>query len=260
MEKQNLPVIFVTNDDGVNARGIKALIEAVRPFGKIVVVAPTEGQSGMGHAITIKVPLRLKKVHEEDNLLIYSCNGTPADCVKLGVYEVIGRVPDFLVSGINHGSNASISVVYSGTIAGAVEACLYGVPAVGFSLCDWNPEADFTAAQSVVRTIVKNLITNKLPKWTCLNVNIPAVSLEKLQGYKVCHQTHGVWREEFEKRNDPGGNPYYWLKGEFQNFEPENMENDEWALANHYVAVTPIRIDFTDYKFMAELKNWNYNL
>ena len=252
-----MPLILVTNDDGVQAPGIQALMEMVRPLGRVLVVAPEEGNSGMSHAITIKTPLRLKKIKEEKNLLVYSCNGTPADCVKLSMSELCGsKKPDLLVSGINHGSNSSISIVYSGTMAATIEGCLSGIPSVGFSLLDYSYNADFTAAVKFGRQVAEKVLQEGLTTGVCLNVNIPVMSAEKVKGFRVCRQNKGSWREEFEKRTDPRGSEYFWLTGYFHNDEPEATDTDEWALTNGYISIVPIKVDFTDYNEISRLKVW----
>lgn len=252
-----MPLILVINDDGVQAPGIQALIEMVRPLGRVLVVAPEEGNSGMSHAITIKVPLRLKKVRDEKNLLVYSCNGTPADCVKLALSELCSdRKPDLLVSGINHGSNSSISIVYSGTMAATIEGCLSGIPSIGFSLLDYSYNADFSATIKLCRPIAERVLHEGLSQGVCLNVNVPVLAADKINGYKVCRQNKGSWQEEFEKRTDPRGVDYFWLTGYFHNDEPEATDTDEWALNNGYISIVPIKIDFTDYNELTRMKAW----
>ncbi len=256
MEKEKL--ILITNDDGIEARGLKSLIEVVREFGKVVVVAPEESQSGMSHAITMKFPLRIRKVKNEEGLEIYSCNGTPVDCVKLAVHQLLGRKPDMLVSGINHGSNASVSIVYSGTMAAAIEGSINKIPSIGFSLLDYSADADFETSRIYVRRIMEKVFMNGIEKGICLNVNIPVGKEDELKGIKVCRQTDGYWQEEFDKRIDPGKREYYWLTGNFTNSEPLADDTDEWALKNKFVSVVPIRIDFTSYSRIEELKKWKF--
>lgn len=254
------PLILVTNDDGVKAPGIAALVEMVRPLGRVVVVAPEEGNSGMSHAITIKTPLRLRKIKEEEDLVIYSCNGTPADCVKLAMSEVVKDRPAMLVSGINHGSNSAVSIVYSGTMAAAMEGCLYGIPSIGFSLLDYSYDADFSTAIVHGRPIAQKVLSEGLSQWVCLNVNFPVIPSDKIKGIKVCRQSAGSWREEFEKRVDPRGQEYFWLTGSFHNVEPEATDTDEWALANGYISIVPIKADFTNFKEMVRIKEWEGQL
>ncbi|KAF5078487.1 5'-nucleotidase SurE [anaerobic digester metagenome] len=253
------PVILVTNDDGINAKGIKALVDMVKPFGRIVVVAPDEGNSGMSHAITSKLPLRLKKRKGEvEGVEYYSADGTPADCVKLAMNQVFTVQPDLLVSGINHGSNSSVSIFYSGTMGATIEGCLYGIPSIGFSLLDFSSDADFSGAVAFGRQVVKQVLEKGLATDTCLNVNIPVLPVDAIKGIKVCRQNRGVWREEFEKRTDPHGRDYFWLTGYFHNSEPNATDTDEWALNNGYVSVVPIHIDLTAYAEVERIKQWDF--
>lgn len=248
------PLIFVSNDDGFYAPGIRALIEVVEQYGDIIAVAPESAESGMSHAITIKQPLRVKQVYSKPNVTMYKCDGTPVDCVKLGLNQIVHRKPDIMVSGINHGSNSSISVIYSGTMGAAIEACLNGIPSIGFSLLDHSADAQFDASKHFADIIFRNILEKGLPPYTTLNVNIPKVEQEKIKGIKVCRQTHGIWKEEFEKRTDPHGGEYFWLTGNFNNFEPNNDETDEWALENNFVSIVPIHADFTAHYALSALK------
>ena len=247
------PIILITNDDGVTAPGILNLIEAVKDLGKIVVVAPDKPQSGMGHAITIGQPLRLHKIHTIENVETWSCTGTPVDCVKLAVDKVLHRKPDICLSGINHGANHSINVIYSGTMSAAVEAAIESIPSVGFSLLDYRIDADFTGARKYVRLIVEKMLKTKLDKHTVLNVNIPAVAPELLKGYKICKQAYAKYEEDFIERNDPNGRNYYWLTGEFVNFD-KGKDTDVWALANNYVSIVPVQFDLTNYVLKSKLE------
>jgi 5'-nucleotidase len=247
------PVILITNDDGVTAPGIRNLVEAVKDLGKIIIVAPDKPQSGMGHAITIGHPLRMSKVNFFGDLEAWQVSGTPVDCVKLAVDKLLHRKPDICLSGINHGSNHSINVIYSGTMSAAMEAAIEGIPSVGFSLCDFGMEADFTAARKVVRTIVERLLQQENDKHLLLNVNIPKVEEELLQGIKVCRQAYAKYQEDFDERIDPHGRKYYWLTGEFINMD-EGNDTDVWALENNYVSVVPVSIDFTNYQLKNKLE------
>lgn len=239
------PQILVVNDDGVTAPGIKALIEAVLPLGDVFVVAPDSPQSGMGHAITLNKPLRLAEVHLFDGVVkAFQCNGTPVDCVKIAVDKVLHRKPDLCVSGINHGSNSSVNILYSGTMSAAVEAGLEGIPSVGFSLCNFSWEADFTAAKKYVNLIAKEILNNGLPKNTLLNVNIPKLNDEEIKGVKICRQANAKWEEEYVERQDPFGRNYYWLTGQFVNHD-KGTDTDEWALANGYISIVPVQFDLT---------------
>lgn len=254
--KKEPPVILITNDDGVTAPGIMNLVEAVKDMGKIVVVAPDKPQSGMGHAITIGQPLRLHKIHSMENVETWSCTGTPVDCVKLAVDKVLHRKPDLCLSGINHGANHSINVIYSGTMSAAVEAAIESIPSAGFSLLDYRIDADFTGARKFVRIIVEKMLTSKLDKHTVLNVNIPSVAPELVRGYKICRQAYAKYEEDFIERNDPHGRHYYWLTGEFVNFD-KGKDTDVWALANNYVSVVPVQFDLTNYVLKSQLeKSW----
>ncbi|MDR1673654.1 MAG: 5'/3'-nucleotidase SurE [Bacteroidales bacterium] len=248
------PLILITNDDGYRAGGIKALIEAARPFGELLVVAPLEGQSGMSHAMTIKVPLRLEKRIEEPGLTLYTCNGTPTDCVKIALDRLANRHPSLLLAGINHGSNSSASVLYSGTMASAMEGCMYDIPGIGFSLLDHSPDADFSLYMEYVCNIIRNVQDYGLCKGICLNVNIPKVHPSDIKGIRVCRQAHGYWREEFERRIDPYNHEYFWLTGNFHNTEPEADDTDEWALHHHYISIVPVQIDMTCHESIRPLK------
>jgi len=251
--KKEKPIILVTNDDGVTAPGIKALTEAVKDLGKVVVVAPDKPQSGMGHAITIGHPLRLSAVHSCDNIEAYQCSGTPVDCVKLAVDKVLHRKPDICLSGINHGANHSINVIYSGTMSAALEASIESIPSVGFSLLDYSIEADFSGAAHYANLLVKQLLAQKMDKHLCLNVNVPAAPKNLLKGLKVCRQAYAKYEERFDERNDPTGRKYYWLTGEFQNFD-KGRDTDVWALKNNYISVVPVQFDLTNYQLKTKLE------
>jgi 5'-nucleotidase len=253
LAKKEKPIILITNDDGVTAPGIMNLVEAVKDLGKIVVVAPDKPQSGMGHAITIGQPLRLHKISNVDNIEIWSCTGTPVDCVKLAVDKVLHRKPDICLSGINHGANHSINVIYSGTMSAAVEAAIESIPSVGFSLLDYRIDADFTGARKYVRIIVEKMLKTKLEKHTVLNVNIPSVTVELIKGIKICKQAYAKYEEDFIERNDPHGKMYYWLTGQFVNFD-KAKDTDVWALDHNYVSVVPVQFDLTNYVLKAKLE------
>ena len=251
------PVILITNDDGITAPGIKNLIEAVKDLGKVVVVAPDKPQSGMGHAITIGVPLRLHKVNMFEGIEAYQCSGTPVDCVKVAVDKVLHHKPDICLSGINHGANHSINVIYSGTMSAAVEAAIESIPSVGFSLLDYSLEADFSASRKYAKMIVEQMLKSKLDKHCVLNVNIPIAKADEIKGIKICRQAYAKYEEDFVEREDPHGRKYYWLTGEFVNFD-EGEDTDVWALANKYVSVVPVQFDLTHYKLKQQLeKDWN---
>lgn len=249
------PLIFITNDDGYHANGIKELAEVMRLFGDVIVVAPELPMSGMSSAISVDKPLRATKVAEEDGYIEFKCNGTPVDCVKLGFNHLVDRQPDFVISGINHGSNSSISVIYSGTMGAAIEGCLHGVPSIGFSLSDYSPDADFTKAKMWVARIFQSVFEQGLPQMVCLNVNIPKGNID---GVQVCRQTAGKWVEELEKRTDPQKRDYYWLSGYFNNFEPDVEGTDVHALENQKVSVVPINVDMTCNETFEQMKKWKF--
>jgi 5'-nucleotidase len=258
MPTKDKPLFLVTNDDGVDAKGLKSLIEVVRPLGRVLVVAPADPQSGMSHAITVKVPLRITKITEEENLTIYKCFGTPVDCVKMAFNHLLSVKPVLLVSGINHGSNASTSVFYSGTMGAALEGCINEVPSIGFSLLNLDHDADFTAAMHYAGIIINKVLQNGLPRTVCLNVNIPDGKQESIAGIKFCRQNKGYWREEFDKRTDPLGKHYFWLTGNFHNTEPEATDTDEWTLEHQYVSIVPQHTDLTCYDTLKALHHWTF--
>ncbi|MFZ9660647.1 MAG: 5'/3'-nucleotidase SurE [Chitinophagaceae bacterium] len=246
--------ILVTNDDGINAPGIHHLVEAVKDLGRVVVVAPDKPQSGMGHAITIGSPLRLNHTKFMDGVEAWSCSGTPVDCVKLAVDKILHRKPDICLSGINHGANHSINVIYSGTMSAALEASIESIPSVGFSLLDYSVEADFSGAQKYARIIVQELMKRKqLDKHLCLNVNFPAVEASLIKGIKLCRQAYAKYEEEFRQRKDPSGKKYYWLTGEFVNFD-KGKDTDVWALRNNFVSVVPVQFDLTHHTLKTTLQ------
>ncbi len=254
MEK---PVILVTNDDSIVSPGIRALVEVVQKFGDVVVVAPDSPQSAMGHAITIHDPLRLQKVNVFGSTPAYQCSGTPVDCVKIAIDKILHRKPDLCVSGINHGSNASINVIYSGTMSAAMEAAIDGIPAIGFSLLDFSFDADFKASKVYAEKIVRNIMNYGIPRDCLLNVNIPRLPLEEIQGMRVCRQAVAKWEEEFDKRIDPNGKEYYWLTGNFVNND-HGKDTDIWALDNGYVSIVPVQFDLTNHQGISYLnKNWS---
>lgn len=247
------PLILVSNDDGYQARGIAALIEVASAYGDVLAVAPERGESGMSHAITMRRPLRLAQVYERPGAALYRCDGTPVDCVKIALHRLAPRLPDLMVSGINHGSNASLSVIYSGTMGAALEASLNGIPSAGFSLTDHDPGADLQAARHYADLVLRHMAGGGLPAGGCLNVNVPNLPAGQIRGLKVCRQTRGVWKEIFERRTDPSGADYYWLTGGFENHEPQAPDTDEWALAQGYATVVPVKADLTDRPLLARL-------
>jgi 5'-nucleotidase len=249
--------ILITNDDGIRAKGLRTLIEIVRPFGNITVVAPNDPMSGMGHAITVSRPLRLTLLKKEDGYQEYVCSGTPVDCVKMGL-----RIPlenqkiDLVLSGINHGSNASTNVIYSGTMGAAIEAAMEGVKSVGFSLLDYHHDADFSQAADFIRKIIADVIETQVPIGISLNVNIPKVKKEEIKGIKMCTQAEAYWEEEYIARKDPWNGDYYWLSGEFvdKNIMPGS---DIHALRNNYISIVPVQYDLTAFGVIDKLKHLN---
>ena len=246
------PLILVTNDDGVHSKGIDSLIEMVRPYGDVVVVAPSQSNSGMSHAITVKNPLYLAKLHEENGLSIYKSNGTPVDCVKLAINQLIERKPDICISGINHGSNSSVSTHYSGTVGAAREGAINGLNSIAFSLLSYEADADFSHCVPFFLPVFKYVLNNGLPVGTFLNVNAP--NIQRISGAKVCRQAKGRWVEEFLEHEDPRKRKYYWLTGHFVNYEPDAEDTDEYVLNHGFVSVVPVQIDTTDYTNMDILK------
>lgn len=248
---QRKPLILLTNDDSIKAPGLRALISFLKPFGKLVVVAPDRPQSGTAHAVTINVPLRLDCLVMEKDYEEYTCSGTPADCVKLAFKVILRKRPDFLFSGINHGSNASINVIYSGTMAAVFEGAMAGVPSVGFSLDNFSMDADFNPSGEFIKKVAGQVIKYGLPDGVCLNVNIPATP--EIRGIKVCRQAGGTWKEDFDIREDPHGRHYYWLKGVFLKTD-HGKDTDQWAIEHGYMAIVPVQFDFTASGAINDLK------
>ena len=251
------PLILITNDDGISAPGIRHLIEIAKEFGDVYVVAPDSPQSGMGHAVTLNKAIFCNEIESLSQVKEFSCSGTPVDCVKLAVAHILPRKPDLCLSGINHGSNSSINVIYSGTMSAAVEAGIEGISAIGFSLDTFDHNANFKAAEKNIKSIIKEVLLHKLPKGVVLNVNIPAVAEDQIKGIKVCRQADAKWEEKFDKREDPRGRQYYWMCGEFVNHD-KGDDTDQYALDNNYISVVPVRFDLTAHHFISELKNWNF--
>lgn len=248
------PLILVTNDDGIHAKGLGGLSSLMSALGDVLVMAPETPQSGQSNAITSTEPLRFREVDRQPGLVRYACGGTPTDCVKMALDALLpGRKPDLLVSGINHGSNASVNVIYSGTMGAVFEGCESGIPSIGFSLTDHRPDADFSFFTPYVLQIARKVLGQGLPHGVCLNVNAPT---GPLKGLRVVRQSDGYWTKGFEKRTDPFGRDYYWMTGEFVNAEPEATDTDEWALAEGFVSVVPMRIDLTDYAALAQMRSW----
>ena len=238
-------MILVCNDDGITSRGIRHLVNIMSQIGEVVVVAPDGPQSGMGHAITVGETIRLTEVDIFPEIRAFKCSGTPADCVKIAKHHVFDdKMPDLVVSGINHGSNTSISVLYSGTMSAAIEGAIEGMPSIGYSLCDYSHQADLSHVDEHVKMIAKQVLEKGLPKGVALNVNIPPKRNEQIKGIKICRQARAKWQEEFDRRFDPNGRPYFWMAGNFVNYD-KGEDNDEWAIANNYVSVVPCLFDLT---------------
>lgn len=245
------PLILITNDDGFRAKGINELIKALRGRGELVVFAPDGPRSGMSSAITSLTPLKYDTVLQEDDLTIFSCNGTPVDCVKLAINEVLDREPDLLVSGINHGGNMAICVNYSGTMGAAAEGCIFGIPSIGLSVLDHRPDADFRECCRLGIKVIDDVLAHGLPHGTYLNLNVPVV--ERVKGLKVCHQADGRWIKEFKRSENASGHPVFWLTGEFRN-DDSRADNDMLALDNGFATLVPCKVDVTDYQFLKELR------
>ena len=249
-------LILVTNDDGYDSKGLAAAVEVARAFGRVVVVAPETTQSGMSQAITMYNPLYLRCVSRQEGLEVYAFSGTPVDCVKMAVDSLLrDQRVDLVVSGINHGSNSAVNVLYSGTMGAAIEGSFYDCPSVGLSLDDHSEDADFEAAVVYGKRIVRSVLEKKVELPLCLNVNVPVGKPGDLHGIRLCRQNRGFWREEFYRHEDPRGRAYFWLTGDFVNGEPGAEDTDEWALAHGYVSVVPVQVDLTDYRQLAALAN-----
>ena len=253
------PQILICNDDGITAPGILTLIEAAKEYGDVTVVAPDSPQSGKGHAITVGEPLRIHEHDLGEGVTAFACSGTPADCVKLATGVIMENKPDLLVSGINHGFNYSISVVYSGTMSAAMEGAIEGIPAIGFSLGDYSWNADFSAALEICKTVIRKALHASMPTGTLLNVNIPNLPLEEIKGFKIARQAIGRWVENFDERKDPHGRRYFWLSGKFRE-EDDGSDTDTWAIKNGYVSVVPVKFDLTAHHAMATFNQWSLKL
>lgn len=249
------PLILITNDDGVHAKGINELIKCLRDLGDLVVFAPDGHRSGMSSAITSEIPIKYKMTKQEEGLTVYRCTGTPVDCVKLALNEVLDRKPDLLVSGINHGGNMAICINYSGTMGAAAEGCIFDVPSMGVSLLDYSPQADFTESCRLAHILAERVLKNGLPHGTYLNLNVPIC--ERVKGVKICRQTDGRWNKEYHRSTDGRGEPVFWLTGYFDSAEPSHPDNDMLALDNGYASLVPCKLDVTDYEFMNTLKDWS---
>lgn len=248
-------LIFVTNDDGYESNGFSRAVEIAQRLGDVIAVAPEVPQSGKSQAITIYEPLFLRQHCKEQGLEVYSLSGTPVDCVKFAFDHLLGgRIPDLVISGINHGSNSAVNVLYSGTMGAAIEASFYGCPAIGISYDNHDGEADIRSATIFGEYIARMILNMKLERNLCLNVNVPDLEYKDIKGIKLCRQTRGFWRETFFENTDPNRRNYFWMKGEFQNAETEADDTDEYALAHGYVAVVPVQTDMTDYWGLVNLR------
>ena len=256
------PLILITNDDSVDARGIQILSEEAAELGEVIVMAPSLNASGKSLSLTTDRPLRVREIQPTTtyphSTKIYACDGTPVDCVKLAVEHFCPRRPDLVLSGINHGSNSSINILYSGTMGAVLEATTLGLSAIGFSLLNHNPNADFEPSRPIVRHIVSYALNHGLPPEVSLNVNIPRLDADSIKGIRLCRQAKARWVDSFEKRVDPIGRPYWWLTGKFDCPNPPE-DSDEWALANGYVSVVPIHTDYTDHEALDALSSLNTN-
>ena len=249
------PLILISNDDGITAPGIAALIDVAKQLGDVIVVAPDKPQSAMGHAITINQPIRITEVDIHAGVKAYQCTGTPVDCVKIAIDKLLPRKPDLMVSGVNHGSNSSINVIYSGTMSAAVEASIDGMKAIGFSLCDYSWNANFEVVKPYIKQLMSSVLANDLPYGTLLNVNLPVPEDGQIKGIKICRQAQAKWKESFDQRKDPFGRDYYWMTGNFVNMD-HGQDTDEWALKHDYVTVVPTMFDLTDHQRIAQLNQW----
>ena len=253
MEARKRPLILISNDDGVTAKGINELMDALGAMADIVVMAPDGPRSGAACAMTSERPVRFSRVREEEGLKIYQCTGTPTDCVKLALHTM-EKYPDLVIGGINHGDNSSVNVHYSGTMGVVLEGCMKGIPSIGFSLCDHDPKADFKPMLPYVKSIVSAVLEHGLPQGVCLNVNAPVA--ESYRGVRICRQTKGAWENEWKRCPHPRGGEYFWLTGNYVPHETGAEDSDHWALENGYIAITPVQIDMTAYQLMEELKSW----
>ena len=252
----NQKLILVTNDDSVNAKGIQSLVKIASTLGTVIVVAPNKPQSGMGHAITLSDPIRLNRVAMFGEVEAYASSGTPVDCVKLAIYEVLHRKPDLVLSGINHGENSSTNVLYSGTMSAAIEGAMEGIPSIGFSLSTNSDDADFMQYEEFISKLISSALENEFPAHTCLNVNIPNLPAKEIKGIQICTQAHAFWADRFDKREDQFGRPYYWLTGDFGEVNPRE-DSDLHALNEGYISVVPTQFDLTNYRVLDHLKSWN---
>lgn len=247
------PLILITNDDSFQAKGLIELTKMVRALSDVVVVSPAEGQSGKSHAVSLGGFVRMKKLTEEDGYEVYSVSGTPVDCVKMAMSNILPRKPDLLISGINHGSNASVNAFYSGTMGAATEGAFNNIPSIGLSLCNYDANADFSVVIKYSEPLIKKLLTQDKYSNLCLNINFPVVAEDDFKGLKLCRQAHGIWKESFVENTTPYGEKIYWLTGNFINYEPDATDTDEWALRNNYASVVPMNLDSTDFEQLQKI-------
>ncbi len=248
------PLFLITNDDGHASPGLHLLAQVAQEFGEVVVMAPEHNASGVAASITCSRPLRVRVIDESPRCRRFACDGTPADCVKMGLEHFCHRKPDLVLSGINYGSNASINIIYSGTMGAVLEACLNGCQAIGFSLLNHNPAADFEACAPSIRHLLRQVLEHPLPEWTALNVNIPRLPADQIKGIKVCRQARAVWNDSLEPRTDPHGRPYWWMTGKFI-CNDMGADTDQKALEDGFVSVVPVRPDMTDHPAIAQLQH-----
>lgn len=248
------PLILIANDDGYKAKGINSLVDMVRDMGDVLVCAPEGGRSGFACAFSATTPLTLTLRHREEGVEVWSCNGTPVDCVKMALAELCPRKPDLVLGGINHGDNASVNTHYSGTMGVTMEGCMKYIPSMAFSLCDYRADADFEPLRPYVRQMVQRVLREGLPTEVCLNVNFPLTPA--FQGVKVCRMAKGTWGNEVTRCHHPRGYDYWWMVGQYTNDEPEAADTDNWALGHGYVAITPTQVDVTAYEALANMKDW----
>ena len=247
------PLVLISNDDGFQAKGINCLIDMLRPLADIIVCAPDGPRSGFSCAFSAELPLRLQLQRQEPGLQVWSCNGTPVDCVKMALDNITDRRPDMVVGGINHGDNSSVNSHYSGTMGIVLEGCMKSIPSVAFSLCDFRADADFEPLHSLVVRITQRVLSEGLPQGVCLNVNFPVGGF---RGVRICRMAQGRWVNETVKCHHVRGYDYWWMAGNYANDEPDADDTDRWALAHGYVAITPTQIDVTAYQAILQLKSW----
>ena len=259
MEKETTkrPLILISNDDGYHAKGINRLTEWVKDLADVIVCAPESARSGFSRAFSATIPLTLKQRRQYDNVEVWSCNGTPVDCVKMALAELCPRRPDMVIGGINHGDNASVNTHYSGTMGVTMEGCMKYIPSVAFSLCDPRSDADFEPLRPYVLQVTRRVLREGLPKGVCLNINFPLV--DEFKGVRVCRMSHGTWDREVSRYHHPRGYDYWWMVGHYQNDEPQATDTDRWALDNGYISIVPEQVDVTAYAALDALRKWDFS-